>query len=107
MTYLLLAIAIVIELVATTLIKYTEGFTRLWPTVICLACYAASFFALAQTINRGMEVGVAYALWGAIGTAAIATIGVLYLGDSFSTAKVLGIGFVIIGVVTLNLGGAH
>jgi small multidrug resistance pump len=107
MTYAILAVAIVIELVATSLIKSTEGFTRLWPTVICLLCYAASFYALSQAIHRGMQVGVAYALWGAIGTTLIVIIGATFLGDTISALKVVGIGLVIGGVITLNLAGAH
>jgi small multidrug resistance pump len=107
MTYLLLLGAIFAEVVATSLLKSTEGFTRLWPTVICLVGYAVSFALLAVSISRGMQTDVAYALWSAIGTAAIVLIAVLFLGSSLSLAKVVGIGLIIAGVVTLNLAGAH
>ncbi len=107
MTYLLLLCAIFAEVVATSLLKSTEGFTRLWPTVICLAGYAASFTLLAVSISRGMQTDVAYALWSAIGTAAIVLIAVVFLGSPISTAKVAGIGLIIAGVVTLNLSGTH
>jgi len=107
LTYLFLLCAIFAEVTATSLLKSTEGFTRLWPTVICLAGYAISFALLAMSISRGMQTDVAYALWSAIGTALIVLIAVLFLGSTVSVAKVVGIGLIIAGVVTLNLSGAH
>jgi small multidrug resistance pump len=107
LSYLLLLGAIFAEVTATSLLKSTEGFTRLWPTFICLVGYAVSFALLALSISRGMQTDVAYALWSAIGTAAIVLIAVLFLGSSLSLAKVAGIGLIIAGVVTLNLAGAH
>ncbi|BBZ74173.1 DMT family transporter [Mycobacterium paraseoulense] len=107
MTYLLLFCAIFAEVIATSLLKSTEGFTRLWPTVICLTGYAISFALLAVSISRGMQTDVAYALWSAIGTALIVLIAVLFLGSTVSVAKVVGIALIIAGVVTLNLSGAH
>lgn len=107
MTYLLLLFAIFAEVAATSLLKSTEGFSRLWPTVICLIGYAVSFTLLAMSIARGMQTDVAYALWSAIGTATIVLIAVLFLGSSISVAKVVGIGLIIAGVLTLNLAGAH
>ncbi|ETZ98007.1 multidrug transporter emrE [Mycobacterium kansasii 732] len=107
MAYLFLLCAIFAEVVATTLLKSTEGFTRLWPTVGCLAGYAVAFALLALSIARGMQTDVAYALWSAIGTAAIVLIAVLFLGSPVSLAKVLGVGLIIGGVLTLNLAGAH
>jgi small multidrug resistance pump len=106
-TYLLLAVAIAIEVIATSLLKTTEGFTRLWPTVGCLASYAIAFAFMAMAIARGMQVDVAYALWSALGTTAIVLIAVLFLGSPMSITKVVGIALVIGGVVTLNLAGAH
>jgi small multidrug resistance pump len=106
-TYLLLFGAIITEVVSTSLLKSTEGFTRLWPTVICLVGYGASFTLLAWSIQRGMQTDVAYALWSAIGTAAIVLIAVLFLGSPVSVGKVVGIGLIIVGVITLNLSGAH
>lgn len=107
MTYVFLLGAIVAEVIATSLLKSTEGFSRLWPTVICLTGYAVSFALLALSIARGMQTDVAYALWSAIGTALIVLIAVLFLGSPVSVAKVVGVGLIIVGVVTLNLSGAH
>ncbi|GAA4543077.1 DMT family transporter [Mycobacterium paraffinicum] len=107
MTYALLLCAILAEVAATSLLKSTEGFTRLWPTVICLTGYAISFALLALSISRGMQTDVAYALWSAIGTALIVLIAVLFLGSTISVAKIIGVGLIVAGVVTLNLSGAH
>ncbi|MCV7408435.1 multidrug transporter [Mycobacterium florentinum] len=107
LTYLLLFGAIIAEVVATSLLKSTEGFSRLWPTAICLVGYGVSFALLAWSIQRGMQTDVAYALWSAIGTAAIVLIAVLFLGSPISVTKVIGVGLIIVGVVTLNLSGAH
>ncbi|WP_406816553.1 DMT family transporter [Mycobacterium sp. M23085] len=107
MTFLFLLGAIFAEVIATSLLKSTEGFTRLWPTVACLIGYAVSFALLAVSISRGMQTDVAYALWSAIGTALIVLIAVLFLGSPISVTKVVGVGLIIAGVVTLNLTGAH
>lgn len=107
MSYLFLFCAIFAEVIATSLLKSTEGFTRLWPTVVCLVGYAVSFAMLALSISRGMQTDVAYALWSAIGTALIVLIAVVFLGSSVSATKIAGVGLIIAGVVTLNLTGAH
>jgi len=107
MPYLFLFVAIAFEVVATSLLKATDGFTRLWPTVAVLAGYAAAFAALAWAIRQDLPVGVAYAMWSGLGTAAIVAIGVVFLGEPVSLQKVAGVLLVIGGVATLNLGGAH
>ena len=106
MAWVFLGAAIAFEVVATSLLKSTDGFTRLWPTVACLVCYGAAFYALTLSL-RELQVGTAYAMWSGIGTAAIATIGVVFLHEPLTVTKVVGIVLVVAGVVVLNLGGAH
>ncbi|MDI3421411.1 DMT family transporter [Streptomyces luteolus] len=106
MGYGLLAAAIAAEVAGTTAMKYSEGFTRLWPSLATVAGYLLAFTLLAQTLKT-MQVGTAYAIWAGVGTAAVAVIGMLFLGESTSLAKIAGIALVIGGVVLLNLGGAH
>ncbi|MFC7532818.1 DMT family transporter [Actinoplanes sp. GCM10030250] len=108
MPYVYLFTAIAAELVATSLMKATDGFTRLWPTLACLVGYALSFVLLAQAV-KGIQVGVAYAIWSAVGTAAIVVIGALFLDEPFTTVKIAGVSLIIAGVVMLNLnsGTAH
>ncbi|MBN6051529.1 multidrug efflux SMR transporter [Nonomuraea sp. RK-328] len=107
MMYVFLALAIVAEVLATSLLKTTEGFTRLWPTLGCLAGYGTAFLLLTQALERGMQVGVAYAVWSGLGTTLIVIIGMLFLGEPLTVAKVAGVALVVAGVVTLNLAGAH
>jgi small multidrug resistance pump len=107
MAYAYLLFAIGCEVFATSLMKSTEGFTRLGPTIACLAGYAVSLVALAQAVKH-IPVGVAYAMWSGLGTAAIVAISVTFLGESLSVVKVLGLAMVVGGVVMLNLtGGGH
>ncbi|MGW3683607.1 DMT family transporter [Streptomyces prasinus] len=106
MGYLLLAGAIAAEVGATTAMKYSEGFSRLWPSLLTLVGYVVSFSLLAQTL-RTLSIGTAYAIWAGVGTAAIAAIGILFMGEGLTAAKAAGIALIIVGVVVLNLGGAH
>jgi small multidrug resistance pump len=106
MAYLFLLGAIASEVFGTSLLKTTEGFTRLWPTVVLVCAYVTSFALLAQAV-KGIPVSVAYALWSGLGTATIAAIGAAFLGEPLSVPKVIGIALIIGGVVILNLGGGH
>ncbi|MFZ3556718.1 MULTISPECIES: DMT family transporter [unclassified Streptomyces] len=106
MGYVLLAGAIAAEVGATTAMKYSEGFSRLWPSLLTVAGYIVAFALLAQTLKT-VQIGTAYAIWAGTGTAVIAAIGMLFLGEGLTLAKVGGIVLVIGGVVLLNLGGAH
>lgn len=106
MAYLLLLGAIVFEVIATSLLTATEGFTRLLPTVVWLVGYGLAFFLLAGAIERGMSVGVGYALWSGLGTTAIVIIGALVLGQAITWVTGLGIGLIIAGVMLVNLSGA-
>ncbi|MFC6085625.1 DMT family transporter [Sphaerisporangium aureirubrum] len=107
MAWLLLAGAIACEVLATTALKLSDGFAHKgWAVVVALG-YVASFALLARVLKTQMEVGIAYAVWAGVGTAAIAVIGALFLGEGLSLPKVAGIALIIGGVVLLNLTGAH
>ncbi|MBA2812125.1 multidrug efflux SMR transporter [Streptomyces sp. KM273126] len=106
MGYVLLAGAIAAEVAATTAMKYSDGFSRLWPSLLTLLGYAVSFVLLAQTLKT-MSIGTAYAIWSGVGTATIALIGLALFGEGLGIAKVAGLALIIGGVVVLNLGGAH
>lgn len=79
MGYLLLAGAIAAEVGATTAMKYSDGFSKLWPSLLTLVGYVVSFSLLAQTL-RTLSIGTAYAIWAGVGTAAIAAIGIMFMG---------------------------
>ncbi|MFE3446964.1 DMT family transporter [Nocardia sp. NPDC059180] len=107
MTFLFLALAIVSEISATVSLKLSEGFTKLVPSIVVVVGYAAAFLFLSQALKRGMGVGVAYGIWSAVGVAAVAVIGALFLDERLTLVQVGGIVLVILGVVALELGGAH
>ncbi|WP_330283955.1 DMT family transporter [Streptomyces sp. NBC_00588] len=106
MAFLTLLAAIAAEVGGTTAMKFSDGFSRLWPSVATLVGYVVSFWLLAQTL-KSMSVGTAYAIWAGLGTAAIVAIGMVFLGEGMTVQKAAGIALIIVGVVVLNLGGAH
>jgi small multidrug resistance pump len=106
MAYFLLACAIIAEVFGTTMLKFSDGFSRVWPSVATGVAYAISFYLLALTLKT-MAVGTAYAIWSAVGTALIAAIGIVFLGEAATWTRILGITLVIVGVVVLNLSDAH
>jgi multidrug transporter EmrE-like cation transporter len=102
----LLSFAIVSEVAATVALRYSEGFTRLAPSVVVVAGYGVSFWLLALVL-REMSIGATYAVWSAAGTALIAAIGVFAFGEPATALKVASLGLIILGVVGLNLAGSH
>ncbi|KAA6222566.1 MULTISPECIES: DMT family transporter [Streptomyces] len=106
MVYVTLAGAILSEILATTAMKYSDGFSRLWPSLGTALGYVVAFALLAKTLKT-MDVGTAYAIWSGAGTAVVAAIGMVFLGEAATAARIIGVLLVIAGVVVLNLGGAH
>jgi multidrug transporter EmrE-like cation transporter len=102
----LLALAIVSEVAATLALRSTDGFTRPLPSAVVVVGYGISFWMLALVL-RELSIGVTYAVWSAAGTALIAAIGMLALGEPATALKVASLGLIILGVVGLNLAGSH
>ncbi|QSI48283.1 DMT family transporter [Thermobispora bispora] len=107
LAWLLLAGAIASEVVATSALKLSNGFSRPGWTLVVVAGYVAAFAMLGWALKLKMPVGVAYAVWSGIGTAAIAAIGTLFLGETMNLLKALDITLIIGGVVILNVAGTH
>jgi small multidrug resistance pump len=101
MHYLYLAIAIITEVIGTSALKATEEFTKFWPSIIVLVGYLTSFYFLTLCL-RHIPVGIAYALWSGVGIILIATVGWLLYKQSLDMPGVIGIGFIIVGVVVIN-----
>jgi small multidrug resistance pump len=102
----LLAIAIAIEVGATISLRYSDGFTKPLPSAIVIAGYATSFYLLALVL-RDISVSTAYAVWSGAGTAAVALIGMALLGEPATAIKLGSIALIVVGVIALNLSGAH
>lgn len=104
MGYLYLSVSIVTELVGTTMLKYSNGFTRLGPTLTSLIAYTVCFYFLSLTL-RTVNMSVAYALWGGVGIVLTTVIAVLFMHASVNLASILGIVLIIAGSLILNLYG--
>ncbi len=88
----------------TTALKLSQGFSRLAPSLVVVISYCLSFYLLSLTLKK-MEVGVVYAIWSAVGTALIATIGILWFKEPISVLKIASLALIIFGVIGLNLSG--
>jgi len=102
MSWFYLAIAISAEIIATTALKATEGFTRLYPTLITVAGYSIAFYCLSLAL-RAIPVGIAYAIWSGAGIVAISLIGYFVFKQHLDTAAVIGITLIVAGVLVLNV----
>jgi len=101
-----LFIAIVAEVFASSMLKRTEGFSRIWPSFGVVVGYGTAFYCLAVTLKI-IPIGTAYAIWAGLGTALTAIVGVVLYKEIFNRKKILGIRCIIMGVVVLNLAGGH
>jgi small multidrug resistance pump len=102
MGWILLVVAIVLEVVGTTNMKLSEGFSKLVPSMLVLFFYALSIVALTFAVNR-LDVSVAYAVWSGMGTALVAMIGIWFFQESLTTTKLVALGLIIVGVAMLHL----
>lgn len=102
----LLTAAIAAEVAATSALSRTEGFRDpLWSGLV-IGGYALSIWLLALVVEY-LPISTTYAVWSGVGTAAIAVVGVLWLGESWDPMKVAALSMIVLGVVVLNLQGAH
>jgi quaternary ammonium compound-resistance protein SugE len=106
MAWVLVVIAGLFETGFAVALKYSDGLSRLWPTVLFVA-FAAASFALLSTGLRSLPVGSAYAVWTGIGAVGTAVFGILVLGESASALKLASIALVVAGVVGLQASGAE
>jgi small multidrug resistance pump len=100
-TYAYLTVAIASEVVGTSLLKMTDGFTRLWPSVLTLLSYGLAFYFLSLTLKT-LPVGIAYAIWSGVGIIFIALIGLLWFRQPLDLPAIVGLGLIIAGVVVVN-----
>jgi small multidrug resistance pump len=99
---LLLTIAIVSEVAATLALRMSHGFSRPIPSMVVVIGYAISFYLLSQVLKH-LPVGLTYAVWSAVGTALIATFGIIAWGESATVLKFASLALIIMGVVGLNI----
>ena len=102
MAWLLLGLAVTFEIAGALGLRFSEGFTLLIPTGLALVAFALALF-LVSHVMKELPVSIAYPIWAGGGTAGVALIGVLVLGEGLTILKALGIGLVMVGVVLVNM----
>lgn len=102
MNYLYLGVAIVCEVIATSALKQTDGFTRLLPSLVTFVGYGFAFYLLSITV-RTIPVGIVYAVWSGAGIVLVAAIGAALYGQRLDGPAILGLALIIIGVIVVNL----
>ena len=102
MAWIFLTIAGVFEIAWAIGIKYTQGFTRLWPSVLTIAAMVVSFYFLAKSLKT-IPVGTGYAVWTGIGAVGTALFGMILLGESREIPRILCVGLIVAGVIGLKL----
>jgi small multidrug resistance pump len=100
--YVFLAGAIVAEVIATTFLKASDGFTRLWPSLATAAGYAFAFWCLSIAL-RTLPTGIAYAIWCGVGIVLIALLAWVIQGQKLDAPALIGMGLVIAGVVVMSV----
>jgi small multidrug resistance pump len=102
MGYLYLAIAIIAEVIATSALKASEGFSQLWPSVVVVVGYGAAFYFLSLVL-RTIPVGIAYAIWAGVGIVLITIVGAILFRQLPDLAAIIGMGLIVAGVAVINI----
>ena len=100
--WLFLAIAITAEVVATSSLKASDGFTKLWPSIFVIIGYAIAFYFLSLAL-KVIPVGIAYAIWAGLGIVLISLVGWVILGQTLDIASMVGMTLIIAGVIIINV----
>lgn len=101
-TVVTLMLTILSEVIATTSLKASEGFTKPIPSIIVVVGYAIAFYMLSLTI-KNMPLGTAYAIWSGLGTTGVVLVGILVWREPLDIPRIVGIALIVIGVIVLNL----
>lgn len=104
MAYAYLAAAIILEVFGTVAMKYSEGFTKVVPSILTVACHGICFVSLTVAL-KSLPVSNVYAIWAGVGTALMAILGLIIFGEPLPLQKVLATGLIVLGVVMLNFSG--
>lgn len=100
--YFQLIIAIGLEVIATTLLKQSNGFTKFFVTILCLTCYAASFYFLSLVLKT-FPTGVVYAIWSGLGIVAISIVSYFFYNQKLDIPAIIGMILIVTGVIVINL----
>lgn len=101
-SWIFLSIAIVSEVIGTSALKASDGFSRLWPSVLVVLGYGIAFYCLSLTL-RTIPVGVAYAVWSGLGVVLITLVAWLFLDQKLDLPALVGMALIVAGVLVMNL----
>ena len=101
-SFIYLILGIIAETIATSCLLYTKEFSRLWPSIGVLILYIAGLFFLTLS-TRVLPIGIAYAIWGGLGVVFVALFGYFLQNQKLDVYALLGIGFILIGILIINL----
>jgi len=102
MKYLYLAVAIIFEVIGSSFIKASDGFTKLVPTLLTIVAFVICFYALSIAL-KSIPLSIAYATWAGLGILLTALVSVFYFKQSIDLPAIIGIIFILIGVVVINI----
>ena len=102
MKWVYLLLAIVSEVVATSALKSSESFSRVWPSVLTVVGYGVAFYLLSLTL-REMPVGIAYAIWSGVGIVLVSLAAVVLFGQKLDLPALIGMGLIVAGVIVINV----
>jgi len=100
--YLSLGIAIVSEVIATSALRASDGFTKLVPSIVVVVGYALAFLFLSITL-KSIPVGIAYAIWSGLGVVLISIVAYFLYGQTLDVPAIIGMALILAGVLVLNL----
>ncbi len=105
MAWLMLAVTILFEVIGSTMMKLSDGFTHFWPSVGVFVCYGTALAGL-TIVLKYIDLSVAYAIWSGVGVALIAIIGIVYFKEPVTAQRIVCLLMIIIGVVGLQVSGS-
>ncbi|WP_273868333.1 SMR family transporter [Serratia odorifera] len=100
--FIYLTMAIIAEVIATTMLKASEGFTRLWPSLVVVVGYGVAFWGLSMVVKT-MPLGIVYAIWSGMGIVLVSIAAVFVYNQKLDWPAIIGMGLIITGVLVINL----
>lgn len=100
--WLFLSVAIASEVIATTALKSSDGFSKFWPSLLVISGYGIAFYALSMTLKT-IPLGVAYAIWSGLGIVLVSILSLLIYEQKLDLPAIIGIGLIVLGVIVINL----
>lgn len=102
MAWILLTLAIIAEVLGATMLKVSEGFTKLLPSTVCIISYGLSFYLFALALKE-LSIGSAYATWAGVGLVLTVVVGIIFFNEKIDLIGIIGVSFILIGILLINV----